>query len=216
MSIHILASNKSVRNTTLSCDSMGIHYEVSKLKQEKDSVVSVHRWESTTNQNTLIGQIEFHWFAPDRLRLMGTGNDGWQRRKDILNNQESNPLSRCVISTYHIFLLITSRTRTFTGNNGVRYKWRFHWDSLRLHHADDDAVNKDPLVIFHRHFMASRPSYLEICDTSVLPGLDSIIGLHFSTSQILADRDVVTFLYMEKKRRDRDKAQRRHGAGGGP
>ncbi|CAG7852295.1 SubName: Full=Uncharacterized protein {ECO:0000313/EMBL:CCA71140.1} [Serendipita indica DSM 11827] len=181
MSIHLLASNNSVRNTTLSCDSMGIHYEVSKSSQT--GIVSVHRWESTSNQNVLAGEIEFHWFSADLLRM---GDGEWRRRKDLLANEERNPMSR---------------TRTFTGNNGVRYKWKFHWDSLQLCHADRDATNQEALVVYHRHFLPNKPSYLEIRDTSVLPGLDSII---------------VTFLYMEKKRRDRDKAQRRHGAGGGP
>ena len=93
MSIRILASNNSVRNTTLSCDSMGIHYEVSKSKQT--GVVSIRRWESATNQNTLVGEIEFHWFAADMLRL--GGNAQWERRKDILSNEGKNPLARYVL-----------------------------------------------------------------------------------------------------------------------
>ncbi|KAG8841542.1 hypothetical protein FRB91_004920 [Serendipita sp. 411] len=91
-----------------------------------------------------------------------------------------------------------STARTFLGVQGERYRWKERGTKLLMCHASkagaeegETQEDKEPaLVIYHRHYLAGHQrSYLEICDTSVLPSLDLI---------------VVTFLIMEKKRRDRD------------
>ncbi|KAG8812653.1 mRNA-binding ribosome synthesis protein nop7, partial [Serendipita sp. 399] len=95
----------------------------------------------------------------------------------------------------------SSRTRHFTGSNGVKYKWKIQWGQLQLYNAASEGTKQQPLAVFHRHRSPGNSSYLEILDLSVLNSLDSII---------------VTFLIMERHRRDRAKAARAHGGGGGP
>ncbi|CCA71146.1 hypothetical protein PIIN_05081 [Serendipita indica DSM 11827] len=169
MSIRLLISSDSLRNTTFSCDSMGIHYDVSK----EGDIVSIYRWESKSNQKVLVGQIQFHLVSlnlNDKVRIGENGE--WKKRKDVLTLDGGNFIAR-----------------TFEGNDGVRYKWKLHWESLQLCYADKDGPNQGPLLVYHRNILPGKESYLEIRDTSILPTLDNII---------------VTFLIMEKKRREFD------------
>jgi hypothetical protein len=86
MSIRIYFSNGSIRNTTLSCDSLGIHYTVSKT----GGVISLARWDSETNSNVTAGEIEFRLLEKDKIRI---GQDGeWQSMKEYLSRE--NVISR--------------------------------------------------------------------------------------------------------------------------
>ncbi|KAG8827315.1 hypothetical protein FRB91_001718 [Serendipita sp. 411] len=181
MSAHLVMSSNSLRHTTFSCDSLGIHYEVNGTT--KHGLTTVERWDSSTNHNVFVGDFRLPWFKKDTMRM---GVDGqWIYRDQFLYKVGNNPFSF---------------TRHFMGSNGVKYKWRIHWDQLQLYHASPEAA-KQPLAVFHRHRSPSNQSYLEILDFSVLSSLDSII---------------VTFLIMERHRRNRKKATRSHGGGGGP
>jgi hypothetical protein len=88
MSVRIYFSNGSIRNTTLSCDSLGIHYTVSKT----GGVISLARWDSETNSNITVGEIEFRLLEKHRIRV---GQDGeWQLMKDFLSKDEETVMSR--------------------------------------------------------------------------------------------------------------------------
>jgi hypothetical protein len=84
MSVRIYFSNGSIRNTTLSC----IHYTVSKT----GGVISLARWDSETNSNITVGEIEFRLLEKHRIRV---GQDGeWQLMKDFLSKDEETVMSR--------------------------------------------------------------------------------------------------------------------------
>ncbi|KAG8810487.1 hypothetical protein FRC18_004023 [Serendipita sp. 400] len=175
MSIHLLMSRNSVRNTTFSCDSLGIHYDVSRNKES--GVVTVQRWDSTTDSNVFVGEFYLSWFKPDRVRM---GPDGqWMSKKRFLYKEGRNPISAA---------------RTFEAADGTKYRWKLRWNKLQLCYASSENKGKAALVMYHRHYTAGKVSYLEVNDSSVLEALDPII---------------VSFLIMEKERRDRDKAAQR-------
>jgi hypothetical protein len=88
MNIHILFSNNSVRNTTASCDSLGIHYEVS--NEHLNGTVRVHRWESATNTNVLVGEFKLPIFQYDKIKL--ARDPEWRPMRDFLIRRK-NPLS---------------------------------------------------------------------------------------------------------------------------
>jgi hypothetical protein len=83
MSIRLILSNNSVRNTTANCDSLGIHYEVSK----SNGVVTVTRWESSSNRNVVVGQFELFYFKNDKIRLGATGE--WRLLGEVLDRNGS-------------------------------------------------------------------------------------------------------------------------------
>jgi hypothetical protein len=87
MSIHLILSNNSVRNTTVNCDSLGIHYEVSK----SNGVVTISRWESSSNRNVVVGQFEFFWFKNDKIRLGATG--AWRPLGEVLRRNDGSIFS---------------------------------------------------------------------------------------------------------------------------
>lgn len=78
MAVNLILSSNSVRNTTVTCDSLGIHYEVS----ENDGVVTVNRWDSASNKNVFIAEFELHKLHKDKVR-MGEGGD-WRELDEVL------------------------------------------------------------------------------------------------------------------------------------
>jgi hypothetical protein len=100
MSIRIYFSNGSIRNTALSCDSLGIHYTVSKTGR----VISLARWDSETNSNITVGEIEFLLLEKSRIRV---GQDGeWQLMKDFLSKDEGTVMSRYLFCNLQVSIQI--------------------------------------------------------------------------------------------------------------
>jgi hypothetical protein len=92
MSFNILFSNNSVRNTTASCDSLGIHYDVFK----EHGIVNVRRWEGgIPNSSVPVGEIEYHFFRRDRIHL--AGDSEWRIVGEFLKRSR-NPFSSYVLS----------------------------------------------------------------------------------------------------------------------
>jgi len=83
MSVHIYFSNNSIRDTTLSCDSMGIHYTVARVKD----AVSVTRWDSKTDSNILVGEFKLPFFKHDEIRVGEKGE--WQLLPNYLTRTDS-------------------------------------------------------------------------------------------------------------------------------
>ncbi|KIM19766.1 hypothetical protein M408DRAFT_57348, partial [Serendipita vermifera MAFF 305830] len=162
MSIHIYLSNNSVRNTTISCDGLGIHYTASKTGK----IISLSRWDITTNSNVVVGEFELPSFRKDRIKVGPSGQ--WQPMRDYFEG----------LGTF-------STSMTFTSNNGMKYTWKDHWGYLIMTHSGD----KDTLIKYHRHI--SKPSYLEVLDSSIMTGLDTVL---------------LTFLIAERKKREIEKA----------
>ncbi|KAK7442480.1 hypothetical protein VKT23_016077 [Stygiomarasmius scandens] len=91
------------------------------------------------------------------------------------------------------------RHRVFTASDGVEYKWILGaWvPSLRTNDAD-----KTPVAYFHRRklgiFSKSEPAYLEI----------------YPAGEHMVNEIVTTFVYIEKIRKEKERAARSNGGGG--
>ena len=135
MSVHLYFSNNSIRHTTLSCDSLGIHYTVS----HADSITSVTRWNSETDISVPVGEFQLPFFKKDRIRL---GQDGeWRLARTFLVKNGGKRLSTWVLavsSCLFCLVLLNERqtltigcsSRSFEANNGTRYKWKVRWGHL--------------------------------------------------------------------------------------
>jgi hypothetical protein len=84
MSIHIQLSNNSLRDTTASCDSLGIHYEI--FVNEENSVC-VQKWDSKTNSNVLVGELRFYAVDQDEIRLPGDAQ--WRPMVDFFKKDKN-------------------------------------------------------------------------------------------------------------------------------
>jgi hypothetical protein len=84
-------SNNSVDNTTISCESMGIHYIVTKPAR----ILSLSRWDQGVHAYVKAGQFERSDFAWKHwVRL---GQDGqWQRLKYWLHKGDAGIISEYV------------------------------------------------------------------------------------------------------------------------
>ena len=92
MSINLFMSSNSVYNTTLSCDSLGIHYDV--VKSSETGIITVTRWESGADTNHFVAEIRYPLTSPDMVRLRGQTE--WVKRIDFLKRVEGHSLSLCV------------------------------------------------------------------------------------------------------------------------
>lgn len=126
--IRLEFSNNSVRRTTAQVDSLGIFYSVSK----DDGIISVRRWEQRTNSEILIGQIDFRFLRYSRIRLGGEEKQ-WSYTHDFLRREHGFFLVPFVL--FPITILCPdglSSARTFTGNNGLDYRWCLPWSTLSV------------------------------------------------------------------------------------
>ncbi|KIM19765.1 hypothetical protein M408DRAFT_334275 [Serendipita vermifera MAFF 305830] len=146
MSVHLYFANNSVRNTTISCDSLGIHYTVSKAEK----IVSLSRWDVTANSNVVVGEFELPSFRKDRIKVGPMGQ--WQPMRNYFDKPG-----------------MFSTSMTFTSNNGMKYTWKEHHGHLIMTHSG----NKNALIKYHRH--VSKSSYLDVLDSSTMTGLDAIL-----------------------------------------
>jgi hypothetical protein len=88
-----------VSNTSASCDSLGIHYEVSK----EHGIISVSRWEGgDANRSVPVGDIQYHLFHRDKVRL--PGDSEWKVMGEFLKRTR-NPFSSYVTILFSCLLL---------------------------------------------------------------------------------------------------------------
>jgi len=107
----------------------------------------------------------------------------WKKDMVCLAGGDWRPLKEVLYSTGGFW----SEDKCFIGNDGKEYRWRRNWKTLFVTRSS----NKQPLLEYHRHAGIMHQSYLEVLDSSALTSLDSIL---------------MTFLIMEKKKRDSEKA----------
>jgi hypothetical protein len=89
-----------VRNTTASCDSLGIHYEVSK----EYGIISVNRWEGGDLERSVpAGDIQYLFFHQDMIRLPGESE--WKVMGEFLRKSR-NPFSSYVTILFFVSLVV--------------------------------------------------------------------------------------------------------------
>lgn len=79
-SIKLITSSNSVRNTTISCGSLGVHYDVWK---PNDAVI-VRRVDDRTRQGVLVGEFSLHKFSKDVIRFGPNPGVQWMPVKEFL------------------------------------------------------------------------------------------------------------------------------------
>ncbi|KAI0041897.1 hypothetical protein FA95DRAFT_1639450 [Auriscalpium vulgare] len=165
----VLTTN-SLRNTTISVDDDAIYYEIV-TRFWHPNLTKIFKLEKELREMVLVAEIERPPKGMAKVRFGGEHGE-W------INEDE--------------FLRWDSRTRggTFTGGEGVEYRWKSHRRRLQLVRADDEE--KVPLVKYHtfrRHFLVfrmARRAWLE-----VKPEATNAM-----------ERLIASYLLVERKRRD--------------
>lgn len=101
-------SKNSLHNTAIDCDSADIHYVVSTPKGGfgAKKITTIHRWESKTQEYSLVAEWERNCFRSDRLRLLNSITSEFLPVKDVLTTK-GMPWSVCLyVSNGRFFVLI--------------------------------------------------------------------------------------------------------------
>lgn len=122
----------------------------------------------------------------------------------------ANGLGTSEVATKDLLKSITwtNRRRVFTGCDGRTYEWELAFHICKLYLID--GVQKTCIARYHRyksvlvHGKDSRSGYLEFDDEE----LTKAFGQPHISSDLL-DMLLVTFLYVEKRRRDKERAAKR-------
>lgn len=67
----LIFSNNSVRNNTLDCDALGIHYQLTTPTEgiKLNRITTFSRWDPQTQENVEIADYERKSFGKDRIRI---------------------------------------------------------------------------------------------------------------------------------------------------
>ena len=139
--IRLEFSNSSVRRTTAQVDSLGIFYSVSR----EDGIINVRRWDQPTNTEILVCQINYKVFVPSLVRF--EEGKQWGNIRDFLRREHGpfySPFVSSLLITLLYFLVpdASSSARTFTGSNGMDYRWCMPFPKLmvgRIPTPEDDS-----------------------------------------------------------------------------
>lgn len=153
MSLRLAFSNNSVRNTTITCDNLGLRYEVSK----KHSTVSIARRDLRTNQIVAVAQYRLPFLDKEKIRFGDSGP--WRPLKGVLYRKSGDYFGNA---------------KSFMGSYGSVYRWKERDGTLvMVHHDKKKGV--EPLVVYVRPTGSKNASYLEVNDSSVLNSLDIVV-----------------------------------------
>ncbi|KLO20080.1 hypothetical protein SCHPADRAFT_884838 [Schizopora paradoxa] len=181
MNASLTLSHNDIRNTTLDCDSLGIHYQVMSdiglLATGKNT--QIRRWDNQLRQFIPVAEWERHSFESDVFKFP---------------NGRTFPVST-FMSSNRGFAKIE---RTFVGDDGRRYSWLARTSELTAYSSENDSMGA-PIAKFHsrRILFGRRNASLEL-----FPGYEKTL-----------DTLVLTFLYVEYKRRQSRNASASAGAG---
>jgi hypothetical protein len=129
MSIKVIFSNDSICNTTASCDSLGIYYEITKTAL-LGGTRRIEKWDRESNENILVGEIKMPAFSHGTVKFPGDAD--WKPLTHFLWKAEtSSSVSKYVhflapsdSASWLTLCLWVFRSRRFRGNNGIEYKWK--------------------------------------------------------------------------------------------
>jgi hypothetical protein len=90
MTISLEFASTSTRNTTISCDSLGLHYELS----DEDGTTTLKKWDSGKNENALIAQFQIPRLSSDKIKF--PDDSDWQGLTTFMGKPSSNPFATYV------------------------------------------------------------------------------------------------------------------------
>jgi hypothetical protein len=136
MSIKVIFSNDSICNTTASCDSLGIYYEITKTAL-LGGTRRIEKWDRESNENILVSEIKMPAFSQNTVKF--AGDEDWKPMTHFLwKAPTSSSASTCVhflppdSASWFTFCLWFLRSKVFRGNNGVEYKWKIKGNKLEV------------------------------------------------------------------------------------
>lgn len=86
--IRLIMVNNSVRNTTFSCDNLGIQYDVSGTHD----IVKIERWDAFANKNVFVAEFKLLFWKGDLIRFRP--DDPWMLMKDFLSREHGSIFSK--------------------------------------------------------------------------------------------------------------------------
>jgi len=133
MAFELKLSRNSVRNCTIDCDAIGLHYEVSTPigGWKTNRVTTVKRWDPKSGEAVIIAEWERSWLKSDRIRLSRSGTADFVPIGDVLLRRSWWCLNR-----------------SFVGENGSVYVWKTGCGSLKLYVQGADKA--EPIAAYHR------------------------------------------------------------------
>ncbi|KAH7888166.1 hypothetical protein F5I97DRAFT_959797 [Phlebopus sp. FC_14] len=178
-------SSESVRNTIITNESGQVLYKTVTPFKFGSRTTTVYKIKSNANPTDM--QDQFEVMAEIEWHT-------FESSKFRINGQEV--LTKEFIPRHGV----TGRKRTFTGPDGRPYRWDMH---VRVVTLSTDDGSRTKMARSHRRSLG-------IIGPKREPGLD----VHPSVMPIL-DMVILTFIYVEKIRMDKERNARR-GNGGGP
>jgi len=181
----LIFTKNSLRNTSIACDSLGIHYQLETptdgLKSQR--ITKLSRWNSEDDTHILVAEWERNIVKNDRFRIVqtSTGDADFLPLKEIFPVTWGDSWGRVVFN------------RTFIGYDGRKYVWKARAMSLKAFVIDGATQEEKLVASFHRRniFVKRKKSYIEL-----YPGYENSLDL------------ILLFcLFCDRKRRDHE---RRH------
>ncbi|KAI0059508.1 hypothetical protein BV25DRAFT_1808942 [Artomyces pyxidatus] len=163
-------TTNSLRNTTIAVDDDALYYEIV-TRYWHPNLTKIFKLDKEIREMLLIAELERVPGQPAKIRFGGEHGE-WVSEEEFLRWDPE------------------TRGGTFTGGEGVQYRWKSHNRRLQLIRADDDQ--KVPLAKYHtyrRHFFVfrmSRHAFLEVK----------------SEATEAMDKLIMSYLLVERKRRD--------------
>ncbi|KAI6007498.1 hypothetical protein EDC04DRAFT_2611348 [Pisolithus marmoratus] len=173
--MHLILSSRFVRNTIMTDESGQVLYKTSTPCRFGSRTTTLYKVVPNTDPDDMqnhmeaVGEIEWHWIAPSIMRLHG-------------QEMTTNTFIPC-----HGFM---GRKRTFTGPDGLPYRWDM--DSWIVRLSRNDAARQE-LARSHRQSLGI-----------IGPRRDPSFDIDPSLMHMV-DMVVLTFVYVEQLRINREK-----------
>ncbi|THH20501.1 hypothetical protein EW146_g872 [Bondarzewia mesenterica] len=164
-------TTNSLRNTTIAVDDDAIYYEVV-TRFWHPNLTKIFKLDKDRRELALIAEIERLPGQESKVRF-GGAQERWMSEDEFLKWDA------------------VKRGGTFTGEEGVEYRWKSHRRHLQLVRADDEQ--KASLADFHKHrrhffvFRMSRHAFLEV-KSEATEAMDRLINRSASKALIVRFR----------------------------
>lgn len=184
--MRLTLSSEGVRNTVMTNENGQVLYKTSTPYRFGTRMTTLYKVVPNTDPDDMrdhletIGEIEWHLMSSSVMRLHG---------REMMTD---------TFIPSHGF---TRRKRTFTGPDGLSYRWDMDFRIVRL--SRDDASRQE-LARSHRRSLGI-----------IGPKKDPSLDVDPSLMHML-DMVVLTFIYVEKLRRDKEKRTKRSSFGRNP
>ncbi|KAI6101918.1 hypothetical protein F5141DRAFT_1008601 [Pisolithus sp. B1] len=204
--MRLTLSSEGVRNTTMTNEDGQVLYKTSTPFRFGARTTTLYKVVPNTDPDDMrdhlerIGEIEWNLIGSSVMRLRGQEmmTDTFIPRHGIRGRWYTHRLRHASIELMFFQL---HRKRTFEGPDGLPYRWDMDFKFVRL--SRDDTTRQELARSYRRSLGIIGPRrdpFLDV-DLNLMHMLDTV---------------VLTFVYVEKLRMDKEKRAKRNHGGGGP